>query len=143
MVLQTNQKAKERKMEIPQDLKYTESDEWVRVEGNIATTGLTDYAQDQLSDIVYVEAVAEVGDKLEKGEPHSAVESVKAAADVYMPVGGTITAVNEALVDTPEIVNSDPYGEAWLVKFEINNVGELETLMDAAAYQKHVEERES
>jgi len=129
-------------MEIPQDLKYTESDEWVRVEGGTATTGLTDYAQDQLSDIVYVEATADVGDRLEKGEPHSAVESVKAAADVYMPVGGTITAINETLADTPEIVNSDPYGAAWLVKFEISDQGELETLMDAAAYQKHVEERE-
>ncbi|MEJ2012587.1 MAG: glycine cleavage system protein GcvH [Anaerolineales bacterium] len=130
-------------MEIPKDLKYTESDEWVRVEGNIATTGLTDYAQDQLSDIVYVEATADVGDELEKGEAHSAVESVKAAADVYMPVGGTITEINEALADTPELVNSDPYGEAWLVKFEIGDQGELETLMDAGAYEKHIEERES
>ena len=129
-------------MEIPKDLKYTESDEWVRVEGKIATTGLTDYAQDQLSDIVYVEATADVGDTLEKGEAHSAVESVKAAADVYMPVGGTITEINEALVDTPELVNSDPYGAAWLVKFEISDPGELETLMDASAYQKHIEERE-
>ncbi|MFN2149649.1 MAG: glycine cleavage system protein GcvH [Anaerolineales bacterium] len=129
-------------MEIPKDLKYTESDEWVRVEGKIATTGLTDYAQDQLSDIVYVEATADVGDTLEKGEAHSAVESVKAAADVYMPVGGTITEINEALADTPELVNTEPYGGAWLVKFEISDPGELETLMDAAAYEKHIEERE-
>jgi glycine cleavage system H protein len=129
-------------MEIPKDLKYTESDEWVRVEGKVATTGLTDYAQDQLSDIVYVEATADVGDTLEKGEAHSAVESVKAAADVYMPVGGTITEINEALADTPELVNTEPYGGAWLVKFEISDPGELETLMDAAAYEKHIEERE-
>ena len=129
-------------MQFPEDLKYTESDEWIRVEGNQATTGLTDYAQDQLSDIVYVEAAVDVGDTLAKGEAHSAVESVKAAADVYMPVGGTISAINEALVETPELVNSDPYGEAWLVKFEISDAAELDALMDQAAYTKHVEERE-
>lgn len=129
-------------MNIPEDLKYTESDEWVRVEGDLATTGITDYAQDQLSDIVYVEYVADVGDTLAKGEAHSAVESVKAAADVYMPAGGTIEAVNEALTDSPELINSDPYGEAWLVKFKVSDPSELDGLMDAAAYKKYCEERE-
>ncbi len=129
-------------MNIPEDLKYTESDEWVRVEGDTATTGVTDYAQDQLSDIVYVEYVADVGGTLAKGEAHSAVESVKAAADVYMPVGGTIEAVNEALTESPELINSDPYGQAWLVKFKISDPSELDGLMDAAAYKKYCEERE-
>ena len=104
-------------MEFPADLKYAESDEWIRVEDNIATVGLTDYAQDQLSDVVYVEVTAEVGEALAKEEAFGTVESVKAASDMYMPISGKITAVNEALVDTPELVNSDPYGEAWVVKF--------------------------
>lgn len=129
-------------MDTPKDLKYTESDEWVRVEGDAATAGLTDYAQDQLSDIVYVEYMVEEGDSVDKGEAHSAVESVKAAADVYMPIGGTITAVNEDLENSPELVNSDPYGEAWMVKFEISDAAELDSLMDADAYVKHCEERE-
>lgn len=129
-------------MDTPKDLKYTESDEWVRVEGDAATAGITDYAQDQLSDIVYVEYMVEEGDSVDKGEAHSAVESVKAAADVYMPIGGTITAVNEDLENSPELVNSDPYGEAWMVKFEISDAAELDSLMDADAYLKHCEERE-
>lgn len=129
-------------MDIPKDLKYTESDEWVRVEGDTGTTGITDYAQDQLSDIVYVEHVVDEGDAVEKGEAHSAVESVKAAADVYMPVGGSIVAINEELEASPELVNSDPYGEAWMVKFEISDASELEGLMDADAYEQYCEERE-
>lgn len=129
-------------MEFPQELKYTESDEWVRVEGASATAGITDYAQDQLSDVVYVEAIAELGQDLAKGEAHSTVESVKAAADVYMPIGGKITEVNETLMDAPEIVNSDPYGEAWMIKFEVADASELESLLDSTAYKKHCEERE-
>ena len=130
-------------MDFPSDLKYTESDEWVRVEGDNATAGITDYAQDQLSDVVYVESLAEPDQDLAKGDPHSTVESVKAAADVYMPIGGQITEVNEALVDSPELVNSDPYGAAWMVKFKVADASELDGLLDAAAYQKHCEERES
>ena len=130
-------------MDFPKDLKYTESDEWVRVDGNLATAGITDYAQDQLSDVVYVEAVADVGQDLAKGEAHSTVESVKAAADVYMPIGGKVTELNESLMDSPELVNSDPYGDAWMVKFEVSDASELDGLMDAAAYEKHCEERES
>lgn len=129
-------------MEYPKDLKYTESDEWVRVEEKIGTTGITDYAQDQLSDIVYVETNPPVGESLQKGEAHSAVESVKAAADVSMPLSGVITEINENLADTPELVNTDPYGEAWMVKFEIIDPSELDGLMDAEAYEKFNEERE-
>ena len=129
-------------MEFPADLKYAESDEWIRVEDNIATVGLTDYAQDQLSDVVYVEVTAEVGDTLAKEEAFGTVESVKAASDMYMPISGKITAVNEALVDTPELVNSNPYGEAWVVKFEITDPDELNGTMDAAGYEKYSKERE-
>ena len=129
-------------MEFPSDLKFTVSDEWVRIEGNSATAGITDYAQDQLSDVVYVEALVEGGQGLAKGEAHSTVESVKAAADVYMPIGGKITEVNEALADSPELVNSDPYGAAWMVKFEVSDAAEVGELMDSAAYKKFCEERE-
>lgn len=129
-------------MNIPEDLKYTENDEWIRVEGNTGTVGITDYAQDQLSDIVYVEIIVDEGESLKKGDSCATVESVKAAADVYLPVGGTVTAINEDLGDTPELVNSDPYGAAWMVKVEISNPDELDDLMDAAAYRKYCEQRE-
>ena len=122
-------------MKVPSDLKYTKNDEWIRVKDNVATMGITDYAQDQLSDIVFVEIVAFEGDELEQGETCAVVESVKAAADVYMPVSGKITDINEDLVDTPEVVNSDPYGDAWLVKFEISDPDELDELMDAEGYK--------
>ena len=129
-------------MEFPADLMYTDNDEWIRVEGDIGTTGVTDYAQDQLSDIVYLEIATAVGEKLEKGKTLVEVESVKAAAYVYMPVAGIITEVNDELADTPEIVNSSPFDEAWMVKFEIIDPVELENLIDAAAYEKHCQERE-
>ena len=127
-------------MNIPSDLKYTKSDEWVRVEGGTATAGLTDYAQTQLSDIVFVE-LPSVGTTLKQSESFASVESVKAASDVYLPVGGEITAVNETLADSPELVNQDPYGKAWMVKFKVADMGELGGLMDAAAYEKYCEER--
>jgi glycine cleavage system H protein len=129
-------------MEFPADLKYTENDEWIRVEGNVGTAGITDYAQDALSDIVYLEVTSAVGDELAQGDSFAEVESVKAAAYVYMPVAGGITEINEALADTPETVNSDPYGEAWMVKFEIKDASQLDGLLDASAYEKHCEERE-
>jgi glycine cleavage system H protein len=129
-------------MNIPSDLKYTKGDEWVRVEGDTATTGISDYAQNALSDIVYVEFPA-IGDSFKQGESYGSVESVKAASDVYLPVGGSITAVNEALSTTPEVVNSDPYGAGWMVKFTLANPAELDALMDAAAYQKYCDERKS
>jgi glycine cleavage system H protein len=129
-------------MNYPEDLKYTQNDEWIRVEGDISTIGITDYAQDQLSDIVYVEIVSAAGEAVSKGDTCAAVESVKAAADVYMPAGGTVEAVNEELADTPEVVNSDPYGQAWMVKISLSNPAELDDLMDAAAYEAYCEERD-
>jgi glycine cleavage system H protein len=124
-------------MNIPADLKYTQNDEWIRVEGSTGTVGITDYAQDQLSDVVFVEVIAQVGESLAKGDACATVESVKAAADVYLPVGGVILEVNEKLPDTPEIVNTDPYGAAWMVKMEISDLSQLDELLDAAAYEKH------
>jgi glycine cleavage system H protein len=121
-------------MKTPADLKYSKNDEWIRVEGDIAIMGITDYAQDQLSDIVFVEIVAFEGDSLDQGETCAVVESVKAAADVYMPVGGEITAINELLADSPELINQDPYGEAWFMKIKMSDPGELDKLMDADTY---------
>lgn len=126
---------------IPADLKFTESDEWIRVEGNEATIGVSDYAQEQLNDIVYVE-LPDVGAEYKKGDTFGVVESVKAASDMHMPVSGTITAVNETLEDAPETVNSDPYGAGWFVKITLANPSELAGLMDAAAYAKYLEGRE-
>lgn len=129
-------------MEFPTDLKYTNNDEWVRVEGDIATVGITDYAQDQLSDLVFVEVTAEIGEELERDATVAEVESVKAAAFIYMPVAGTIIETNVELYDEPEIINADPYGAAWMFKFEISNPVELDDLLDATAYEKYCQERE-
>jgi glycine cleavage system H protein len=129
-------------MNFPTDLRYTENDEWARVEGKTGTVGITDYAQNQLSDIVFVEVVVAVGDEVKQGDSCATVESVKAAADVYMPVSGKVVAVNEALPDAPETVNSDPYGAAWMVKVELSNPTELEGLLTASAYQALVESKE-
>ena len=129
-------------MEFPADLKYTTNDEWVRVEGNIATVGITDYAQDQLSDLVFMEITAEIGEELEKDATVAEVESVKAAAFIYMPVAGVILETNVDLYDTPEVINADPYGAAWMFKFEIANPVELDDLFDATAYEKYCQERE-
>ena len=128
-------------MNIPANLKYTENDEWIRVEGKVGTVGITDFAQNSLSDIVYVEVVTSAGDALKKGEACATLESVKAAADVYLPVGGKIIAVNDQLPDQPEKVNSDPYGEAWMVKLEIADPAELNALLDASSYEKLVESK--
>ena len=129
-------------MNIPNDLRFTQKDEWIRVEGNVGTIGITDYAQDQLSDIVFVEIQVGEGDALSKGDAIAAVESVKAASDVYAPVSGTVTAINDALSDTPEAVNSDPYGGAWMIKIELSTPSELDGLMDAAAYEAFLGSRE-
>lgn len=129
-------------MNIPTDLRYTAKDEWIRVDGNTGTVGITDYAQDQLSDIVYVEIQASEGDTLSKGDAIAAVESVKAASDVYTPVSGTVTAINDALSDTPEQVNADPYGAAWMIQLELSDPSELDALMDAAAYEAYLKTRE-
>lgn len=129
-------------MEFPKDLKYTESDEWIRLEGEQATTGITDYAQDALSDIVYFEAMVAEGESFSKGDAIGAVESVKAASDIYSATSGEVAAVNEALMDTPELINTDPYGEGWMLKFKVDDASALDGLMDAAQYEKHCEERE-
>ena len=129
-------------MNIPGDLKYTEQDEWARVEDDVVTIGISDFAQDQLSDIVYVEFLVAEGEQVSKGDACATIESVKAAADVYLSVSGEVVAVNEALADTPEVVNSDSYGEAWMVKIKMSDPGELEQLMDAASYTKAIEEKE-
>jgi glycine cleavage system H protein len=124
-------------MNIPNDLKYTKSDEWIRVEGDQASAGITDYAQSQLSDIVYVDVFVKPGDLLAQGKPVASVESVKAASEIYLPAGGTVTAVNSALGNTPELANKDPYGEGWMVKVKLTNPSELESLMDSKNYEAY------
>jgi len=128
-------------MEFPNELKYTESDEWVSVEADRATLGVTDFAQDQLSDVVYFELVVEVGVKLSKGDAVGILESVKAAADINSPVSGEVIEINEELPNNPEVVNSDPYGEGWMVRIQMSDPAELEQMMDRAAYQQNTEER--
>ncbi|NPA06544.1 MAG: glycine cleavage system protein GcvH [Chloroflexi bacterium] len=125
---------------IPENLKYTKSDEWI--DPQTGKVGITDYAQSQLSDVVYVEIIVSEGETVNKGDIIATIESVKAAADVYAPVSGKVVEVNEGLADTPEVVNSDPYGDAWLVRMEISDPSELDELMDADAYRKYCEERE-
>lgn len=119
------------------DFKFTKEHEWTKVEGDIAVVGITDYAQKELGDVVYVE-LPEVGNTFEKDEACSNIESVKAVSDIYAPVSGEITEVNEALEDQPEIVNKDPYGEGWLFKLKMENPDELEELMNAEAYDEYV-----
>ena len=128
-------------MNVPLNLKYAKTDEWVKVEGKVATVGISDYAQSQLSDVVYVEISVNVGDHINKTTVVATIESVKAAADVNAPVSGKVIAVNEDLPQTPEAVNSDPYGTAWILKIEIANLTELDSLLDPAGYQSYCEER--
>jgi glycine cleavage system H protein len=120
---------------VPTNLKYTENDEWLRIEGDTATMGITDYAQDQLSDIVFVEYLLDEGDEASKGDTCATVESVKAAADVYLPVSGEISAVNEELSDNPELINSDPFGDAWMYKIKLSDPSEANDLLDSGSYQ--------
>lgn len=120
-------------LKTPADLKYAKSDEWVRVEGDTATIGITDFAQDQLNDVVYVELPA-VGDAVKKGEPFGSVESVKAASDLVSPVSGMVTEANSALEDEPELINSDAYGKGWIIKVKLDGAPDLSDLMDATAY---------
>ena len=124
-------------MNIPTNLKYAESNEWAKVEGNLVTVGISDFAQDQLSDIVYAEIIVAEGDSVNKGDTIATIESVKAAADVYAPVSGTVVALNETLSNSPEILNSDPYAAAWIIKVEMTDATELDALMDAPAYKEH------
>ncbi|HDL60240.1 MAG TPA: glycine cleavage system protein GcvH [candidate division WOR-3 bacterium] len=126
-------------MKVPEELKYTEEHEWVKVEGDIAIVGITDFAQNELSDIVYVE-LPEVGKNIKKGDVIATVEAVKTVADVYSPVSGEIIEVNEKLKDEPSIINNDPYGEGWIAKVKMENPEEINALLDHAAYKKLVEE---
>ncbi|GAB5490429.1 MAG: glycine cleavage system protein GcvH [Phototrophicaceae bacterium] len=124
----------------PADLKYAESDEWVRVEGDIATLGISDYAQDALNDLVYAEFKA-VGDTLSVGDSFGEIESVKAASEVYSPIAGEIIEVNSELEGEPEMVNEDPYGNGWMVKIKITDASNLENLMDVDAYKEYCDNR--
>lgn len=128
------------KWKTPTDCRYAKSDEWVRIEGEEAVIGVSDYAQDALSDVVFVE-LPEVGATFEAGKAFGVVESDKAASDLNMPIGGTVIAVNSALEDTPELVNDDPFGGAWFIRIRPSNLGELDALMDAAAYEAYCDER--
>ncbi|MGE5462171.1 MAG: glycine cleavage system protein GcvH [Syntrophothermus sp.] len=123
-------------MNAPANLKYTKSDEWFDPQSGKA--GLSDYAQSQLSDIVFVEILVDEGDTVEVGKPIASVESVKASAEIYSPASGTVSAVNKGLSDKPESINSDPYGEAWMIQLD---GGSTNDVMDAAAYEKYCEER--
>ncbi len=120
------------------NVKFTEDHEWIRIEGDTGTIGITDYAQEQLGDVVYVE-LPDVGRKVEKGKDMAVVESVKAASEVYAPVSGTVAAINEKLTAEPATVNSAAMGDGWFVKIKLSNPSELDKLMDEAAYKKFVE----
>jgi glycine cleavage system H protein len=129
-------------MNYPADLKYTAKDEWMRVDGNIAIIGISDYAQDALSDIVYLEYAVSEEDEVAKGDILGTIESVKAASDIYFPASGKVVALNEDLLETPELVNTDPYGDAWMIKIELSDPSEADALMDGAAYEADVKGRE-
>jgi glycine cleavage system H protein len=127
-------------MEFPEELKYSKEHEWVSVDGKIATVGITEYAQEELGDIVYVE-LPEVGEKLIKDDPFGAVESVKAVSDVYAPVSGTVLEVNDALPDSPETINEDAYGDGWMVRVEMTDMDDLKDLMTAEEYAEFIEQQ--
>ncbi|TVR95813.1 MAG: glycine cleavage system protein GcvH [Rhodospirillales bacterium] len=118
--------------------RYTREHEWIRIDGDTATVGITDFAQEQLGDVVFVE-LPEIGRQVSKGDEAAVVESVKAASEVYAPASGEVTAVNEALADEPALVNSAPNGDGWFFKMRLANPAELDDLMDAAAYKDHVD----
>ena len=120
-------------MNLPDNLRYTKDHEWVRIEGDEATVGITDFAQQELGDIVYVE-IETVGQSLEEGAVFGTVEAVKTVSDLFLPISGTITEVNPNLNSNPELVNSDPYGEGWMVKIKVNNAADNDALMDSQAY---------
>ncbi len=125
-------------MNFPEEFKYTEDHEWVLIEDDVVTIGITDFAQDQLGDIVFVE-LPEVGDSLEVGKSFGVVESVKAVSDVYAPVSGEVVEVNEELPDDPEVLNTSPYDDGWMIKLKLADTAALDALMDVATYQKFVE----
>jgi len=126
---------------LPEDLRYSRSHEWARVDGDKVRVGISDYAQSQLGDIVFVELPG-VGDRFEKGQEFGTVESVKAVAEVYLPVGGEVAAVNEALADAPELVNKDPYGQGWMLELIPGDPSEADALLDRGAYLENLKEQE-
>ncbi len=125
----------------PTDYRYTKEHEWIKVEGGVGTVGITDYAQHELGDVVYVE-IPKVGAKLEANQPFGTVESVKAVSEIYSPVSGEVVEVNAALGNEPERINKEPHGAAWIVKIKLTNAKELDGLMDAAAYQNYIAEKQ-
>ncbi len=126
-------------MELPEDLKYTREHEWVSIDGSVATIGITDHAQEQLGDVVFVE-LPSLGDRVEKADAFGVVESTKAVSDVYAPLSGEVTEVNDDLPDNPELINEDPYGDGWMVKITLGDKADLEDLMTADEYRKFIEE---
>lgn len=126
-------------MDFPDELKYTEEHEWIAIEADIATIGISDFAQSQLGDVVFVE-LPEVGDELEAGKPFGVVESVKAVSDIYSPLSGEVVEINEELPDAPETLNTSPYEDGWLIRIRLSNPQELDDLLDAAAYQELIKE---
>ena len=128
-------------MTVDQNVLYTKNDEWVRIEGTLATVGISDYAQHELSDLVYAEVTPEIGESVEAGDCIGTVESVKAASDIYSPVSGTVCEKNDAIVDSPELINKDAFGEAWFLKLNVAEDADKSDLMDAAAYEKYCAER--
>jgi len=125
-------------MKFDETVKYQESHEWARLDGDVITVGISDYAQDELGDVVFVE-LPEVGTTMKQGDAFGVVESVKAASDLYMPAGGEVVEINEVLKDTPEKINEAPFGDGWIIKVKIGDAGELDALMDAAAYKTFTE----
>jgi glycine cleavage system H protein len=128
-------------MECPQELRYTKEHEWVRIEGEVGTVGITDFAQRELGDVVFVELPA-AGSAVTKGQAFGVVESVKAVSDIYAPVGGTVIEVNPEIGTRPELVNADPYGGGWLIKIRVTDAAEMGDLMDAAAYREYTREKD-
>lgn len=126
----------------PEELHYTKDHEWIRVEGESATIGITDHAQRQLGDVVYVE-LPKVGERFETSEPFGSVESVKAVSEIYMPLTGKVTKVNESLNDEPEQVNTDPYGDGWMIVIQMENAAQVDGLLNAAEYEDYVKEEAS
>lgn len=122
-------------MNVPADLRYTKEHEWIRLGGNVATIGITDYAQGELGDIVFVE-LPKVGDRVEQMQAFGTIEAVKAVSELYSPVSGKVVAINGALEDDPMIINRDPYGDGWMLKVEVSGSGELAELLDAGGYNK-------
>ena len=128
-------------MNLPEELKYTREHEWVSIENGVATVGITDHAQGELGEVVFVELPA-AGDSVDKGEPFGVVESTKAVSDIYSPLPGDVAEVNDDLPDSPEMVNEDPYGDGWMVKLTIADGADLDELMTAEEYRKFVEDEE-